>query len=297
VADIKPFTKELECDIFTIDEEQFLVCLRQHKKEAEEMIAPDDTRRADPKNSRTGHGWSSLHSWIFLAIVAVGLFVIGWQNRYYYLSPLGLGKAYRIDKLFGGIQEFDPKGGWIKAEIPSASSPPPQSMSMMEPPRQPGSPGAPMNMPSMTQPPSVSIPSGPPPRAAMESPAPPPTVMTKETPEEPRPTTASSPRETVEEEAKEPAKETAELSEKEKLDEFNKTFPDFGKDEFQLANDDLYPDWKKRISPDGTWSEFLDVYGQFVQWWTDQGSPPEPGFKLWKEFTSKSLKHESRVIR
>ena len=98
---------------------KFPVCLRQHIKEAEEMIAPDETRRADPKSNRTGQGWSSLHSWIFLAIVAVGLFVIGWQNRYYYLSPLGLGKAYRIDKLFGGIQEFEPSKGWIKAEIPS----------------------------------------------------------------------------------------------------------------------------------------------------------------------------------
>ena len=121
---------------------------------------------------------------------------------------------------------------------------------MMEPPRQPGSPAVPMNMPSMTQPPSVSIPSGPPP-VARQTPAPPPTVMTKETPEEARPTVASSPRESVDEEAKEPSKETAELSEKEKLDEFKKTFPDFGKDEFQLANDDLYPDWKKRVSPDG----------------------------------------------
>ncbi len=253
------------------------------------MIAPDETRRADPKTHRTGQGWSSLHSWIFLLVVAIGLFVIGWQNRYHYLSPLGLGKAYRIDKLFGGIQEFDPKKGWIKAEIPSP--PPPQAMSMMEPPRQPGSAAVPMNMPSMTQPPAASMPSPPPPKVATEKPAPPPKVMTKETPEEPHPTVASSPRETVGEQAKETPKETEELSEKEKLDEFKKVFPDFGKDEFQLANDDLYPDWKKRISPDGTWSSFLDVYGQFVQWWTDQGSPPEPGFKLWKEFTAKSLKH------
>jgi hypothetical protein len=274
--------------MFEADKGKFPVCLRQHTKEAEAMIAPDDTRRPDLKSNRTGQGWTSLHSWIFLAIVAVGLFVIGWQNRYFYLSPLGLGKAYRIDKLFGGIQEFDPAKGWVLAQIPSG--PPQQSMSMMEPPRQPGSPSAPMNMPSMMQPPSVGIPPGPPPKLTMEKPAPPPQVVTKETPEEPRAAVAASSKETLAEEPKESPKESAELTEKEKLEEFKKVFPDFGKDEFQLASDDLYPDWKKRVSPDGTWSEFLEVYGQFVQWWADQGSPPEPGFKLWKEFTAKSLK-------
>jgi hypothetical protein len=252
------------------------------------MIAPDDARRPDPQSKRTGQGWTSLHSWIFLAIVAVGLFVIGWQNRYFYLSPLGLGKAYRIDKLFGGIQEFDPAKGWVLAQIPSG--PPPQPMSMMEPSRQPGSPAVPMNMPSAAQPPSVSVPPVTPPKVSMEQPAPSPQVVAKETHEEPRATVASSPREPLEEEAKETPKETEELSEKEKLEEFKKVFPDFGKEEFQLASDDLYPDWKKRVSPDGTWSEFLDVYGKFVQWWADQGSPPEPGFKLWKEFTAKSGK-------
>jgi hypothetical protein len=255
------------------------------------MVAPDDARRVDAKSNRTGQGWSNLHSWIFLAIVAVGLLVIGWQNRYFYLSPLGLGKAYRIDKLFGGIQEFDPSKGWIRAQIPAGS--PPQAMSMMEPPMQPGSPAVPMNTPpSMMQPPSVLSTPTPalPPRAAVEQPAPAPLVASKEKVEEPRPQAASSPSEVVQPtETKTPAP-PPELTENEKLAEFNKTFPDFGKDEFQLANDDLYPDWKKRIAPDGTWEEFLEVYGQFVQWWSDQGSPPEPGFKLWKEFSSKSLK-------
>ena len=61
------------------------------------------------------------------------------------------------------------------------------------------------------------------------------------------------------------------------LDEKGETvsgLPGFGKEQFQLANDDLYPDWKKNIAPNGTWPEFLGVYRDFVQWWTDQGSPP-----------------------
>ncbi len=56
---------------------------------------------------------------IFLAIVALGLIVVGFENRYHYLSPLGLGKAYRIDKFFGGIQEFDPSQGWVVASFKS----------------------------------------------------------------------------------------------------------------------------------------------------------------------------------
>lgn len=263
------------------------------------MIAPEDARRVDPKNNRTGQGWSSLHSWIFLAIVAVGLLVIGWQNRYFYLSPLGLGKAYRIDKLFGGIQEFEPSKGWVRAQIPSGPPPPatpPQAMSMNEPPMHTGAPAMPMNVPPsvlQTPPATPSLP--PQPKVTAEEPAPPPQVASKETAEEPLPKTASSATETTEtaepKETKAPAPPPpSELTEKEKLDAFHKVFPTFGKDEFQLANDDLYPDWKKRVSPDGTWEEFLDVYGQFVQWWNDQGSPPEPGFKLWKEFTAKPAK-------
>lgn len=260
------------------------------------MIAPDDTHRVEPKSNRTRQGWTSLHSWIFLAIVAVGLLVIGWQNRYFYLSPLGLGKAYRIDKLFGGIQEFDPSNGWVRAQIPTGPPPQPPT-SMNEPPMQPGSPPSmSMNMPpSVLQPPS-SIPATPatpalpqPPKVATEESAPTPQVATKEAAEEPHPQAASSTTQVAETQEAKPAAVPAELTEKEKLDEFHKSFPDFGKDEFQLANDDLYPDWKKRVAPDGTWEEFLEVYGQFVQWWNDQGSPPEPGFKLWKEF-SKSLK-------
>ena len=79
-------------------------------------------------------------------------------------------------------------------------------------------------------------------------------------------------------------KESPEMSLDERVKLFQKAFPGFGKEEFQLANDDLYPDWKKNIAPNGTWPEFLGVYREFVQWWTDQGSPPETGSKLWKDF-------------
>ncbi|MBI4964178.1 MAG: hypothetical protein HY913_12940 [Desulfomonile tiedjei] len=65
---------------------------------------------------------------------------------------------------------------------------------------------------------------------------------------------------------------------------FNRAFPDFGKEEFHLANDDLYPDFIKNVSAGGTWTEFLAVYKEFVEWWIDQGSPRESGIKLWEDF-------------
>ena len=58
----------------------------------------------------------------------------------------------------------------------------------------------------------------------------------------------------------------------EKLKLFQTTFPDFGEDEFQLANDDLFPDWKKRIAPNGTWGDFLMTYKDFIRWWNDAGN-------------------------
>jgi hypothetical protein len=215
-------------------------------------------------------GWTAMHSWIFIAIIAAGLLIVVVQNRYHYISPLGLGKAYRIDKLFGGIQEFDPDKGWVKAIIQNPSAPSP--MSMMQPPMQPG-PGLPSQVPGMMPPPSVTEPPGIPPKASTkprEEPGlqPPMTQLPKE---------AAKPKEQTK-------KETREPTQAEKLEAFQKTFPDYGKEEFALANDDLYPDWKKRVAPAGTWSEFLQVYGDFVQWWNDKGQPPEPGMKLWREF-------------
>ncbi len=236
------------------------------------IVNDNDVRRPDPRGQRFASGWTSLHSWIFLAIVALGLIVVGFQNRYHYLSPLGLGKAYRIDKFFGGIQEFDPGQGWVVAKL--QVGPPQQALSMMEPPSM-GSRAVPMNMPGSVPSTEEQIEPG----AAM-----PPSLHKEESsvapPQRPTPPAVASPQ------AARP-KEASEMGKEEKLSTFKKAFPDFGQDEFQLANDDLYPDWKKRIAPNGTWPEFLDVYKDFIQWWNDAGSPPEPGYKLWKEFLAR----------
>lgn len=258
------------------------------------IVNDNDARRPEPTAQRSMGGWTSLHSWIFLAIVAVGLLTVGIQNRYHYLSPLGLGKAYRIDKLFGGIQEFDPSQGWITAQL-QAGGPPP-TMSMM-PPQSPGSQAVPMNMPGALPQPGTGV-----------------QPSTAQTPVEEKEQITSSV--TVEElsgqkrAARKPSVESPtertsappevtgttpsrvpEMSEEQKFAAFKKQYPDFGKDEFQLANDDLYPDWKKNLKPDGTWPEFLNVYGDFIQWWTDAGSPAESGMTLWKKFLASSGKN------
>ena len=212
-------------------------------------------------------GWTSVHSWVFLAIVALGLLVLGMQNRYHYLSPLGLGKAYRIDKIFGGIQEFDPSKGWIVAQLQMA---PPQATSMLEP-SAPLVPPAQMNMPG-SMPSSGDVVQ---PKAAVAP------TMEKET-------VAPSPQPAKEQVVATQARPAAvpEMSKEEKYKLFQKTFSEFGDEEFQLANDDLYPDWRKRYAPNGNWPEFLGVYRDFIQWWNDTGNPPESGFKLWQDFLS-----------
>ena len=251
------------------------------------MIVNDDAPRRPDRSQESTSGWTSLHSWIFLAIVAIGLALIGIQNRYHYLSPLGLGKAYRIDKLFGGIQEFDPSEGWIKAQL-QAGAPPP-TMSMMPP--QASAPAVPMNMPG-TLPPTVpstgtpiqpSVASAPQPKEQTER-------QTSSVTVEELAAEKQQPERVVEEEVSSEAAvvetptKVTELTPEQKFAAFKKHFPDFGKDEFQLANDDLYPDWKKRMNPNGTWEQFLTVYGDFIQWWTDAGSPAESGFNLWNDF-------------
>ncbi len=122
------------------------------------MLSTDDTRREETSyKPRQTVGWTQLHSWVFIIIVALGVGVIAMQNRYHYLSPLGLGKAYRIDKLFGGIQEFDPSAGWITAQL--AVPPPSPALSMMEPPGSPmASRAVPMNMPAPATPTEVPAP-------------------------------------------------------------------------------------------------------------------------------------------
>lgn len=243
------------------------------------MIVNDDASRRPDRSQGSTTGWTSLHSWIFLAIVAVGLLLIGIQNRYHYLSPLGLGKAYRIDKLFGGIQEFDPTQGWIKAQLQAM---PPPTMSMMPP--QPSGSAVPMNMPGTLPPPGSAVqPSVTPPGQAEKE-----TVTSSVTVEEiaaeKQPAQSAKEEASPPPEAAPPPPKPVELTTEQKFEAFKEHFPDFGKDEFQLANDDLYPDWKKRMNPQGTWQQFLSVYGDFIQWWTDAGSPAESGFKLWNDF-------------
>lgn len=249
------------------------------------IVSDNEPRRPDQRQRNGRPGWTALHSWIFLAIVALGLMVIGIQNRYFYLSPLGLGKAYRIDKLFGGIQEFEPvKGGWIKADIPSG--PPPQAMSMMPPQSQ----ALQMNQPGMMPPPGSPSVGGSVPGL---SPAPPQGMDLKESPSEPEQKQTQTQTSAITEQeipVTKPPKPAAkppkpvEISEAERYKMFEAKFPGFGKQEFQLANDDLYPDWKKNVEKNGSWPQFLDTYADFIQWWKDSGSPPESGFKLWQDF-------------
>ena len=231
------------------------------------MIPNDNSRNTGSRDQGNVSGWTSLHSWIFLAIVILAVLVMGFQNRYHYLSPLGLGKAYRIDKLFGGIQEYDPSKGWIVAQLQSIQ--PPVSMSSSAP---EASHVVPMKGTPSTPPGTVGVGTAQAPEAKEEEAETP--AVTKEAP----PKTVGR------------GKESPEMSLDERVKQFQKAFPGFGKEEFQLANDDLYPDWKKNISPNGTWPEFLGVYKEFVQWWSDQGSPPEAGLKLWKNFLASRQK-------
>jgi hypothetical protein len=234
------------------------------------MALNDEGRRPENQEEQNAAGWTTLHSWIFLGIVALGLVVIAIQNRYHYLSPLGLGKAYRIDKFLGGIQEFDPGQGWIKAQLEA----PPQPISMLPPSGVPGAPTVPGSAPSPGNQVRSSVPVAHPQEGSVGGSAP---QEKKERSSAPAP----QPQVTTQPQA---LPKTQELSPAEKFASFKKEFPDFGKDEYQLANDDLYPDWKANVNPKGTWKEFLPVYRDFIQWWTDAGSPPEPGFKLWKKF-------------
>lgn len=66
--------------------------------------------------------------------------------------------------------------------------------------------------------------------------------------------------------------------------EFLEMFPDYGKEEFELAYEELFPDWRSTWKPGGAWHEFLNTYKEFVEWWWERGSPREPGMELWKKF-------------
>ncbi len=243
---------------------------------------------------RGSGGWTKTHSWVFIAIIAVGLAVIVFQNRYHYLDPQGLGRAYRISKFFGSIQEFDPDRGWIAARL---QAPPPQASMMTPPPNMAGVPPT-LQPHGAGQPPEPDA--GPPEQTPQSFPPPTPAPATapEETPMvgEPSQQPAELPfsekpdgqeigmkeEEIVSEQPAPPP--PREMSREERLDMFLGRFPDYGEDEFQLAHEDLYPDWKKRMGADGQWPKFIDVYQEFIDWWIDAGSPPKPGFQLWEEF-------------
>jgi hypothetical protein len=225
-------------------------------------------------------GWTAIHSWTFLAIVAVGLAVIIVQNRYHYLNPQGLGKAYRIDKLFGGIQEFDPSNGWIRAQLQTPPQMGPMS-GLSEPPADPTRRAVPMNMPGMGPGASMSPTPGSSGKPIEEQDAEGPSEAPQKAPvTTARPLQPPSAKESPaagEEPAPEPSRD-------EKFKSFMAAFPEYGEDEFQLANDDLYPDWRKRSGDKGTWKDFLKVYGEFIQWYIANDSPQESGAKLWRRF-------------
>ncbi|MGC8603071.1 MAG: hypothetical protein ACP5VS_05205, partial [Desulfomonilaceae bacterium] len=233
-------------------------------------------RRPDLDNLKLAPGWTKIHSWVFLVIIALGFLIIGVQNRYHYLSPIGLGKAYRIDKLFGGIQEFDPERGWVVAQLQSVS--PPAPMSMLEP--SSSGPQVPEVAPTKTPEDSSST---------IEKQSDEPSVnvlLPKEETNTSPQSKESAPSSVVSTPVSPSAIKTPviELSSEEKYKIFHQMFPDFGEDEFQLANDDLFPDWQKKYAPNGTWNEFLVTYKDFIRWWNDAGNPAETGVKLWQEF-------------
>ncbi|MBM4327019.1 MAG: hypothetical protein FJ118_07630 [Deltaproteobacteria bacterium] len=231
-------------------------------------LHPNDSQRQPIRSGgQMTPGWTKMHSWVFLGVVAVGFLLILVQNRYSYLMPPAAGTAYRVSKIFGSIEEFNPSAGWVSAQLGARISP--QASVMPEaPPFE--SQAVPMRVPAGAKP-EVA----PPQRKAEVTPAPPerrdPSASVKEqTLPPPRPKETTKP---------EPAG-----GKEEQYQLFVKIFPDYGEAEFQLAREDLFPDWRKRVAPRGTWPQFIEVYKEFVDWWVDQGSPADSGFKLWQDF-------------
>jgi hypothetical protein len=77
---------------------------------------------------------------------------------------------------------------------------------------------------------------------------------------------------------------SATITHKEEYQVFRQAFPHYGKPEFELAYQVLYADWRKRMAPNGTWRQFLEVYKEFIDWWVARNSPRESGMKLWRDF-------------
>ncbi len=250
------------------------------------------TNYDEPANSqaksgpRIAPGWTKTHSWIFLGLVAVGLLVIVFQNRYFYLMPEGAAKLFRISKLSGSIQEYDPSGAWVAPQF--ASTERPQVSEQSSPPSRVASQAVPMNVPAGTEPKVAppqrfSIAESKP--ETVEPPVVKPQTMAPQAPSTTGPAT-ESPR-TREAPAARPApapREQTAMSREQKFKAFKQMFPDYSDAEFELADEDLFPDWQKKLAPNGSWSEFLKVYKEFIDWFNAQGSPEESGTQLWEEF-------------
>ncbi len=227
-------------------------------------------------------GWSSAHSWIFIIIVAIGLIITGYLNRYEYFGSDG--KAYRVSKISGAIYEYNPIQGWIVANFAEASQ---QMASNMETPEPMTPPPTPVNPPTTSAVPVET------PDSLEENP----TASNIDQPEEQQGTaliqpveqTPEVPETTTETEEPENAEERdEEMSVENRYKAFLQLNPGYGEEEFKLANETLYPHWKETINPDGNFIEFLSVYKKFTQWWIDAGAPREPGFQLWKRFLTET---------
>ena len=236
-------------------------------------------------------GWTKIHSWIFVILVAAGLALIAFQNRYHYIMPDTTGKAFRISKLTGAVQEYDPSVGWMSAQIsgnaPIGSSPTSndQEPTVSEP------SAVPMTVPPGTRPETVptqgsnlteNTSSQPNTSAKTEEPS---SGSVSENTVSSQP--GSQPSTSVQtERTSRPSQPTssAPLSREEKYRTFKEAFPDYGEPEFELASEDLFPEWRQRVAPNGTWQQFLSVYKEFIDWWTAQGQPQESGMKLWQKF-------------
>lgn len=277
-------------------------------------VNDDDQLRPSGNAPLVRPGWTAVHSWLFIIIVAVGFLAVAYQNRYQYLDPGPGGRVFRVSKVFGTIQEFNPAQGWVMAQpaarfpgepsdtigrnataanpfpmnsgtrddvdvLPATSEPvdaEPDTSGTREP--------VPMAVRETTMPEGVAPPSPTPTPGAEPTPNPVEALAPDENPpaSEPLPAQPAPPVSTIT--PVEPEPEPVEMTEQERFQAFKEAFPNYGEPEFKLANDDLFPDWKQSGNSDGTWTEFLEVYEQFIQWWLDAGAPPEPGFKLWQDF-------------
>ena len=230
-------------------------------------------------------GWTKIHSWIFVILVVVGLALIAFQNRYHYIVS-DTGKVLRFSKLTGAVQEYDSSVGWMSSQI-SANASLGQQLKSNEPEPASSEPSAvPMTTLPGTKPETV------------------PTQETKPTEQQPTPSeiteepvsgvdtekTVSAQPESQQpapvqpETTTQPAEPAAPLSREEKYKAFVQAFPDYGEPEFELASEDLFPDWRQKVAPDGTWQQFLVVYQQFIDWWNAQGQPQVSGAQLWQDF-------------